>query len=211
MDQAWIDRVAQKVIDRLVVIDTVELEASGRHVHLNRSAVDTLFGLGYQLTKASTLSQPGQYACKERVELVGPKKSIGGIVVLGPERPDNQVEISSTDAVAAGIKAPLRMSGDIGGTPGARLRGPAGELELACGVIVAKRHIHITPEDAERFGVRDKQEVDVCVQGERGVTFHNVAVRLSADFATYMHIDYDEANACGFVKGMRGLILPCGR
>lgn len=209
-DQALIDRVAQKVIDRL--LPTVELEASGRHVHLTRDAVDKLFGPGYRLTKASDLSQPGQFACKERVEVVGPKRSIQNVIVLGPERPEIQVEVSSTDALLLGIPAPVRMSGDIADTPGAKLVGPAGTLEITLGVIVAMRHIHITPGDAERFGLRDKQSVDVRLQGPRGVTFHNVAVRVSPSFATYMHIDYDEANACSFQKGMRGLIItPEGR
>jgi len=208
MDQAWIDRVARKVIERLLS-PTVELEASGRHAHLSRQAVDVLFGPGYQLTRAAALSQPGQFACKERVTVAGPGKTIRNVIVLGPERPETQVEVSATDALTLGIKAPPRQSGDIAGTPGARLAGPAGELELPRGVIVALRHIHMTAEDAERFGMEDGQTVDVRVEGDRAMTFHKVLVRVSPSFATYMHIDYDEANACGFTKGMRGVVtLP---
>lgn len=208
MDEAWIDRAAQKVIDRLIS-PTVELEASGRHVHLTRQAVEVLFGPGYRLNKLFDLSQPGQFACKERVAVAGTKKTIQNVIVLGPERSDTQVEVSATDALALGIEAPLRQSGDIGGTPGARLIGSSGEMELSRGVIVALRHIHMTPEDARCFGVEDRQTVDVLVEGDRAMTFHKVLVRASPSFATYMHIDYDEANACGFVKGMRGVItLP---
>lgn len=210
MDKALIERVAQRVIDRLLA-PSVELEASGRHVHLTREAVEVLFGRGYVLTKASDLSQPGQYACKERLTVEGPKKSIANIIVLGPERPESQVEVSATDALTLGLKIPVRQSGDIAGTPGVKLIGPAGELVLEKGVIVAQRHIHITPEDAARFGVADKQLVDVRVEGPRGLTFHSVLVRVSPQFATYMHIDYDEANACGFQKGMRGAITIPGR
>lgn len=206
MNEAFIDRVAQRIIDRLLV-PSVELEASGRHVHLNREAVEILFGQGYTLTKAADLSQPGQFACRERVTLAGTKKSIANVVVLGPERPESQVEVSATDALALGLKVPVRMSGDIAGTPGIRLVGPAGELDIRAGVIVAMRHIHITPEDAVRFGVADKQAVDVRVGGDRGLVFRNAVVRVSPQFATYMHIDYDEANACGFAKGMQGELL----
>lgn len=209
-NNAWVDRVADKVIERLLS-PTIELEASGRHAHLTREAVEALFGKGHALTRVSDLSQPGQFACSERVTVVGPKKSIQNVIVLGPERPETQVEVSATDALALGIKAPVRMSGEIGATPGAKLVGPAGELELANGVIVAMRHIHITPEDAERFHVADGQAVDVKITGDRSLTFCNTIVRVSPKFATYMHIDYDEANACGFTKGMRGMILLPGR
>lgn len=205
IDDALVDRIAARVLERLAQ-PVVALEASGRHVHLTREAVEVLFGKGYRLTRKSDLSQPGQFACEERVTLAGPKKAIPGVIVLGPERPETQAEISATDALALGLSAPVRMSGDIAGTPGARLIGPNGELELESGVIIAKRHIHMTPEDAVRFGFADGQSVSVRVAGDRAVTFHGVALRVSPQFATYMHIDYDEANACGFRQGMVGVI-----
>lgn len=206
VDEALIDRIAAKVLER-VACPMIVLEASGRHVHLTREAVETLFGRGYQLTRKSDLSQPGQFACEERVTVQGPKKSIPNVIVLGPERPETQVELSATDALALGISAPVHMSGDIANTPGAKIIGPKGEIELANGVIVAKRHIHMTPEDAHRYGVANGQSVSVRLAGERGVTFHDVIIRVSPKFATFMHIDYDEANACGFQKGMAGIIL----
>ena len=199
-----IDYLADKVIKRLQC--SIEVEASGRHVHLTRDNVETLFGKGHTLTWKSDLSQPGQFACQERVTVLGPKQAIANVIVLGPERKEAQVEISATDALTLGIKAPVRMSGAIAGTPGVKLIGSAGELELSRGVIVAKRHIHATPEDAARFSVADNEEVDVTVFGERPVTFHDVAVRVSPSFAAYMHIDYDEANACGYHKGLIGII-----
>lgn len=205
-----IDRIANRIVQQLSQ-PMVELEASGRHVHLNQAALAILFGKGYALTKASDLSQPGQYACKERVTLVGPKKSIPGAIILGPLRPDTQVEVSATDATTLGLAPPVRQSGDIKGSIGIQLVGPAGTLTIDSGVIIAQRHIHITPEDAQRFGVQDKQEVDVQVAGDRATTFHNVLIRVSPQFATYMHIDYDEANACGFHKGMMGRISPAGQ
>ena len=186
---------------------TVELEASGRHVHLSREAVDALFGKGYQLTKVSELSQPGQFVCKERVAVIGPKNSLKNVVILGPERPEVQVEISRTDAVAIGIPAPVRESGKIENTPGAIIQAGENRLEIPKGVIVAQRHIHITPEDAQRFGVSDRELVSVEAGGERGVTMDNVLVRVSPKFCTYMHIDYDEANAIGFQKGMHGHVI----
>lgn len=210
MDSELIDRIADIVLKRLLS-PTVEVEASGRHVHLSREAVDILFGKGYQLTKKSELSQPGQFVCEERITIQGQKSALKNVVVLGPERAETQVEISATDALALGIKAPVRMSGQISGTPGARLLGSAGELELKEGMIIAKRHIHMTPEDAQQFGVGDNECVDVEIGGDRPVTFHDVMIRVSPSFATFMHIDYDEANACGYKKGVRGTIRKVDR
>lgn len=198
------DQLVQAVIARL----TVELEASGRHVHLSRAHVEALFGPNYQLNRLRDLSQPGQFVCAERVTLVGPKGELANVVVLGPERAESQVEISLTDAVALGVTPPVRLSGEVQGTPGITLRRGERELRLDRGLMVAKRHIHMTPEDARRFGVENGQAVRLkCLTG-RPVTFEGVEVRVSPKFATFAHLDYDEANACGFHKGDRGLVLP---
>lgn len=198
------DQLVQAVMARL----TVELEASGRHVHLSRAHVEALFGPSYQLNRLRDLSQPGQFVCAERVTLVGPKGELANVVVLGPERPESQVEISLTDAVALGVTPPVRLSGEVQGTPGITLRRGERELRLDRGLMVAKRHIHMTPEDARRFGVENGQGVRLkCLTG-RPVTFEGVEVRVSPKFATFAHLDYDEANACGFHKGDRALVLP---
>ena len=199
-----VDFLAEEIVRLL----TVEMEASGRHIHLSRAHVDALFGVGYRLTPVKDLSQPGQFACKERVTLVGPKGELNNVVVLGPERGESQVEISLTDAVALGITPPVRLSGDVKNTPGIRLVGPQGQVELENGVIAAKRHIHMTPEDAGRWGVTDNQTVRLKTFTDRPVVFDAVAVRVSPQFRTAVHLDYDEANACGFKKGDRGMILP---
>ena len=186
---------------------TIELEASGRHVHLSRADVETLFGAGYRLNRTKDLSQPGQFACAERVTLEGPRGSLKNVVILGPERPESQVEISLTDAVALGLTPPVRLSGDTEGTPGLTLRHGDRVLRLSRGLIVAKRHIHMTPEDAARFGVADRQRVRLQCFTSRPLVFQDVEVRVSPQFSTVVHIDYDEANACGFQKGDRGVIL----
>ena len=201
-----IDRIATRV-DKLLKCPVIPIEASGRHVHLSEEALGKLFGAGSKLTHVSDLSQPGQYVCKERIRLAGPKGEFPSVVVLGPVRKETQVEVSATDALALGIKAPVRQSGHIAGTPGAKLTGPAGELELSYGVIIAQRHIHMTPEDATRWNLEDGQTVSVRVFTDRPTTFNGVVLRVSPDFKTFMHIDYDEANACGFTKGMAGIIV----
>jgi putative phosphotransacetylase len=176
------------------------VETSARHVHLTREAVEVLFGKGHTLTEKKPLSQPGQFACEERLKLVGPKKEIANVIVLGPERKANQVEISLTDARTHGVEEKVRESGDIEGTSGIKLVGPAGELEISEGVIAAKRHIHMTPEDAAEFGVADKQIVKVKIENaDRTTVFGDVVVRVSPKFALAMHIDTDESNAaCAF-------------
>ena len=199
-----IEALAEQIVRRL----TVEVEASGRHVHLSRTDLDTLFGPGFQLTRVKDLSQPGQFVCAQRVTLEGPKGSIPNVVVLGPERKESQVEISLTDGVVLGITPPVRLSGDIGGTPGITLRNGDRVLRLDRGLIAAKRHIHMTPEDAARFGVENGREVRLKCLTQRPLTLEGVEVRVSPQFATFAHIDYDEANACGFKKGDRALILP---
>ena len=174
----------------------VLVETSARHVHLSREDLDVLFGKGYELTVKKDLSQPGQYACEERVTVVGPKKAIERVGILGPVRPASQVEVSFTDARTLGISAPVRESGDIAGTPGCKLVGPQGEVEIANGVIVAKRHIHFTPAEAEAAGVNDKEIVKVKVESEgRTTIFDDVVVRVSPKFSAAMHIDTDESNA----------------
>ncbi len=176
------------------------IETSARHVHLTEEHIETLFGKGHTLTNKKDLSQPGQFACTERVDLVGPKKTIAGVSILGPARPDSQVEVSFTDARTLGVSAPVRESGDISGSAPVKLVGPEGEVELTQGVIVAKRHIHLTPEDAAKFGVEDKQIVSVKItSNDRSTVFGDVVCRVSPKFAAAMHIDTDEANAaCAF-------------
>ena len=199
-----LERLADQIVRRL----TVEMEASGRHVHLCRAHVEALFGPGYQLNRVRELSQPGQFVCAERVTLEGPRGILQNVVVLGPERKESQVELSLTDGVALEIAPPVRLSGDIGGTPGLTLRHGDRAVVLDHGVIAAKRHIHMTPGDAARFGVENGQEVRLQAFTARPVVFEGVEVRISPKFATAVHIDYDEANACGFQKGDRGMILP---
>ena len=171
---------------------------SNRHIHLSREDLDTLFGAGYELTVKKPLSQPGQYASNERVTVVGPKRELANVSILGPCRGADQVELSATDARSIGISAPVRESGDTAGSAGCKLVGPCGEVELKEGVIVAKRHIHVTPEDAEKLGVADKEIVKVACGSEgRKLVFDDVVIRVSEKFATAMHIDNDESNACG--------------
>ena len=177
----------------------VLVETSARHVHLSAEHIEALFGKGATLTHKKDLSQPGQYACEERVTIVGPKKSIPNVIILGPARKASQVEVSFTDARTLGITAPVRESGDTAGTPGCKLVSEKGEVELSEGVIIAKRHIHMTPADAEAMGVSDKEVVKVKINSERTTEFDDVVVRVSPSFALAMHIDTDEANAaCAF-------------
>ena len=183
----------------------VEMEASGRHVHVTKEQAQQLFGHG--LTPDRPLSQPGQWAAKERVTVIGPKGQLRNVAVLGPERKEGQVEISLTDGRALGIQPPVRPSGSVEDTPGALLKGPHGEVQLSRGVIAAQRHIHITPEDAAAMGVQDKQLVRLKTYTDRPLVFDDVLVRVSRDFATRVHLDYDEANACGYQKGDLGRIL----
>ena len=203
------ENLIDKVIDRIQneLDGSFEVEASGRHVHLSRKELDALFGTGYELTKAKDLSQPGQYASKERLTVVGPKGAFHNVVILGPVRKESQVEVSLTDCLQLGVKAPIRESGDIEGTPGIVLVNGDKSVSLDKGLIVAKRHVHMTPEDAEKLGVKNHDIVKVKVEGARPLIFDDVVIRVSPKFATYMHIDYDEANACGFSKGILGRII----
>ena len=184
------------------------VETSARHVHVSQQDLETLFGKGYELKVKKMLSQPGQYACEERVDVVGPKKTLSGVSILGPVRNATQVEISLTDARSIGVNAPIRESGDIAGTGACKLVGPAGEVEISEGVIAAKRHIHMTPADAQECGVKDKDVVSVKVQTpERSLVFGDVVVRVSDKFALAMHIDTDESNAAGCGREVYGEIV----
>lgn len=196
------DGLIKKVLKNIFV----ELEASGRHVHVTQAQAQVLFG--HKLTPKRPLSQPGQFLANERVTVIGPKGQFENVAVLGPERAEAQVEVSLTDGRSLGITPPIRLSGKTDSSPGATLIGPMGQVALSQGVICAQRHIHMTPEDAARFGVADKQIVRLQTFTDRPVIFDDTVVRVSPDFATYVHLDYDEANACGFQTGDLGRILP---
>ena len=202
MEETKLRAVADAVMGRVFV----ELEASGRHVHVTAEQAGVLFG--HPLTPRRPLSQPGQYLANERVTVVGPKGRFEHVAVLGPERKAGQVEVSLTDARQLGLEVPVRLSGEVARSPGAVLEGPAGRVELREGVIAAKRHIHLTPEAAAVFGVRDRQTVRLQTYTARPCVFADVTVRVSPEFAPYVHLDYDEANACGFRPGDLGRILP---
>jgi len=184
----------------------VLVETSARHVHLSQEAIDTLFGKGYTLTNKKDLSQPGQFACEEKVEVIGPKGSLK-MSILGPARPASQVEISLSDARTLGVKAPVRESGDIAGTPGCTIKVGENVVEISEGVIVAKRHVHMTPADAAEIGVTDKQIVKVKLDTARPLIFDDVVVRVSEKFALAMHIDTDECNAAGAAGEVYGEIV----
>lgn len=187
---------------------TVLVETSARHVHVTKEALETLFGEGYQLTKKKDLSQPGQFACEERVQVVGPKSSFPAVSILGPERKETQVELSASDARSIGVKAPVRESGDLDGSGACKLVGPKGEIEIEKGVIVAKRHIHMTTADAKEYGMKDKQIVSVRLDTDgRSLVFDDVVVRVSDSYALAMHIDTDESNAAFATPGLMGEIL----
>ncbi len=184
------------------------VETSARHVHVSQEALETLFGKGATLTHKKDLSQPGQYACEERVTIVGPKKELAGVSILGPVRPATQVELSATDARSIGLAAPIRESGDVKGSAACKIVGPCGEIEIEEGVIVAKRHIHLTPADAEELGVTDKEVVWVKISTpERSAILGDVVCRVHPNFARAMHIDTDEANAIGATPNLEGEII----
>jgi len=185
----------------------VIVEISARHLHLSQEHLDILFGAGHQLTPKKDLSQPGQFACEEKVEVVGPKPSLK-MSVLGPVRPATQVELSLTDARSIGVKAPIRESGVVAGSGACMLVGPCGEVDLAEGVMVAKRHLHIIPEDAEKVGIVDKQIIKLSVKSEeRSIIFDDVIARVSSKAATAVHLDTDEANAAGISGTVEGEII----
>jgi propanediol utilization protein len=203
MESTGIQAITDAVIGRIFV----EMEASGRHVHVTKEQAKILFGHG--LTPERPLSQPGQFVARERVRVIGPKGEFQNVAVLGPERKEAQVEICMTDSRTLGIsRVPLRLSGDVKGSPGVTLAGPEGQITLDQGVIVAQRHIHLTPEDGQRFGVTDKQVVKLQTYTDRPVLFEDVVIRIDKNFSPRVHLDYDEANACGFQNGDLGRILP---
>ena len=186
----------------------VIVETSARHVHVSEKDLETLFGKGYKLTPKKELSQPGQFACEEKVLLRGPKNEMKGVSILGPCRKETQVEVSLTDARTLGVAAAIRESGDIDGTAGITLVGPAGELTIDKGVIAAKRHIHMTKADAAEFGIEDKQIVSVKVDTDgRSLIFGDVVCRVSDSYALAMHIDTDESNAACVKPGTMGEII----
>lgn len=184
------------------------VETSARHIHVTEADLKLLFGEGAKLTKKKDLSQPGQFACEERVTIVGPKKELSGVSILGPCRPATQVELSATDARSIGLPVVIKESGDIAGTPGCKIVGPCGEIELKEGVIVAKRHIHLTPEDAAELNVKDKEIVWVKVETpDRTAILGDVVCRVHPNFARAMHIDTDESNAIGAGRDQMGEIV----
>lgn len=195
------EKLVNAVIERIFV----PLEASGRHVHLTEAQAVTLFG--HKLTPKRPLSQPGQFLANERVTVIGPKGEFTNVAVLGPERKEAQVEISLTDGKTLGLTPPVKLSGDVTDSPGAVLKGEQGTVTLERGVIAARRHIHLTPEKAKQFGVKDKQVVKLQVYTDRPLVFGDTVVRVSPKFADFVHLDYDEANACGFRQGDLGRIL----
>ncbi len=193
------------------MVGYILVEVSARHIHLSEGDLEVLFGSGYQLVKRKDLSQPGQYACEEKVEVIGERGKMA-VSVLGPAREETQVELSLTDARALGIEAPIRESGDIRGSGACVIRGPQGMLRLREGVIAAKRHIHLTPKEARQIGVRDREEVSVHVRSDsRAMIFKDVVVRISEEYSAAMHIDTDEANAAGITGTVYGSIMMTER
>ena len=172
----------------------IEIEGSGKHCHVTRETLDTLFGKGFELEVKKMLSQPGQFATPHKITVVGPRRS-AEVTILGPCRKADQIELSLTDATSLGFSPPIRESGDLAGSPGCKIAGPKGEVEISEGVIIAKRHVHLTTDDAEKFGIKDKQIVKVKIGSDRALIFDEVVARVSPDYATYMHVDYDEFNA----------------
>ena len=175
----------------------VNIGLSNKHVHLSQEVLEKLFGEGYKLTPSKPLVQPGQFAAEEKVDIVGPKKTLAGIRVLGPVRPETQVELALTDARTIGIKAPVRESGKLEGTPGCKLVGPCGEIEIDHGVIAALRHVHLNDDQAKEAGVKDGDWVSIKIEGERGLVFDNVLVRAGVKHEKEVHLDTDEGNAAG--------------
>ena len=196
--EQFIQKIVKNVMVQLQDFDDfkIPIGVSNRHVHVSREDLDTLFGKGYELTKKADLGQPGQYACNETVTVRGPKGEFKNVRILGPIRKESQVEISLTDSFQLGVKAPVKESGQLDGTPGVTLIGPNGSVEMPRGTIVALRHIHMTPEQAAKMGLKDKEVVEVETFGERAGVLGNVLVRVSDKFALEMHVDIDEANAC---------------
>ncbi len=183
------------------------VESSGRHVHVTEADLKTLFGEGFQLELKKNLSQPGQFLSHQKVDIVGPKGTLKNVSIIGPCRKQSQVEVSFTDARPLGVTPPVRESGKLEGSAGCTLVGPAGQVELSEGVIVAKRHVHISEEDGKKYGIEDGEMVQVKIEGERALVFDEVVARVGTKHATAMHIDYDEANASGAFGTVYGIVL----
>ena len=202
-----LELIVEKVLKKIEETKNIPIEASARHVHLSQEHLYYLFGEGYESQKFRELSQPDQYVCKERVDIIGPKGVLKNVAILGPVRGSTQIEISRTDSIALGINAPLRLSGDLKHSETLFISCCRKIIEAKSSTIVAKRHIHMTEEDGSNFGVRDKQIVRVKVQSERPLVFEDVIVRITEKSRLAMHIDHDEANACGLIEGVTGKIL----
>ena len=201
MEQSKILSLSEAIMGRIFV----PLEASGRHVHLTKEQCFALFG--QELAPDRPLSQPEQFLSKQRVRIIGPKGQMDHVAVLGPARSKAQVEISMTDSRVLGINAPVRQSGDVENTPGIIVEGPRGRIGLQSGVIIAQRHLHLTPEAATLFSVKDKQVVQLQTYTSRPTRFQEVVVRVSSEFSNAAHLDFDEANACGMHSGDLGRII----
>lgn len=201
------DNISLKSKDDLNKDKMIPLEASGRHLHLSQQDIEELFGEAYQLTAIKELSQPGQFLAEEKLKLIGPKGVIDSVSILGPARSSSQLELSKTDAINLGIDAPLRFSGDISGSASVFLASQMNMIKLNEGVIIAKRHIHMTPEDADNLDVEDGEIVAVEALTERPIIFKDVLIRINKDYKLNMHIDYDEANACLYRNGDRARII----
>jgi propanediol utilization protein len=182
---------------RSVRTKPIPIGVSVRHVHLSRADCDALFGEGYELTRRRDVTQPGQFVTRETVDLIGPKGEVTGVAIINPLRKETQVEVARTDAMRLGIDPPLRESGKLAGTPGIKLRGPKGEIQISHGVILAHRHVHMHPDDAKKFGVADKDVIQVRAEGDREMTMGDVIVRVSPSYSLDLHLDTDEANAAG--------------
>lgn len=198
------EEIVQSVLEAMTRAGLVEVEVSARHVHLSQAHLEALFGPSATLTPKRPLSQPGQFLSEERVSIIGAKGRKDRVAVLGPVRPDTQVELSKSDCVDLGVKAPVRESGDVAGSGTITIEGPCGQITVEQGAIIAHNHVHLTPEAARAMGVEDKQHVSVEVLSERPVTFRDVIIRVSSKFSCRMHIDFDEANAAlvsGFTLG----------
>lgn len=202
-----IDSIVKKIMDNIQPKKAIPIEASARHVHLSKKHVEELFGAGYELNIKKELSQPGQYQYEERVTLIGPRGILKNVAILGPPRYQTQVELSKTDAVALGIRIPVRDSGNLEGSGSIFIASDRAVVRIEEGVIAAKRHIHMTEEDALEFKVANKQIVRVEIMSDRPLVFDDVLIRVSKNFRLSMHIDYDEANASGFEPGVFGRIL----
>lgn len=202
-----IDALINNIVEEVKSKLSVMVEASGRHVHLSQKDADALFGKGYQFKIKKELSQPGQYAYEERVDITGPKGTIKNVAILGPCRSKTQIEVSMTDARQLGINAPVRLSGDIDNTPGCKISNSNNSIDVSEGVIVARRHIHVTPEDAEKFNIKNNDTLKIKIFAGRPLIFDDICARISKDFSTAVHIDYDEANACGFTADAVGMLV----